>query len=142
VNFHYLVFTFSKRFLFTMWMNEREGLSPWASEETKFREICEVKICQAVTWFNVPFTGCVLSAALCWKICTYTAYTHSLFFQNIISCTYICAFNRIFSFSIYTDRKENQIFLIYKEIQSGAVEKSYMRKGFLIYSMRKCVNIS
>jgi hypothetical protein len=35
-------------------MNEIEGLSPWASEETKFREICEVKICQAVTWFNVP----------------------------------------------------------------------------------------
>ncbi len=32
----------------------------------------------------------------------------------------------------YTDKKENQIFLIYKEIQSGAVAKSYMRKGFLI----------
>jgi hypothetical protein len=27
---------------------------------------------------------------------------------------------------------ENQIFLIYKEIQSGAVAKSYMRKGYLI----------
>jgi hypothetical protein len=33
----------------------------------------------------------------------------------------------------YTDKKENQIFLIHKEIQSGAVAKSYMRKGFLIY---------
>jgi hypothetical protein len=33
----------------------------------------------------------------------------------------------------FTDKKENQIFLIYKEIQSGAVAKSYMRKGFLIY---------
>jgi hypothetical protein len=33
----------------------------------------------------------------------------------------------------YTDKKENQIFLIYKEIESGAVAKSYMRKGFLIY---------
>jgi hypothetical protein len=34
--------------------------------------------------------------------------------------------------------KENQIFLIYKEIQSGAVAKSYVRKGFLIYEeMRK-----
>ncbi len=32
----------------------------------------------------------------------------------------------------YTDKKENQIFLIYKEIQSGAVAKLYMRKGFLI----------
>ncbi len=34
---------------------------------------------------------------------------------------------------LYTDKKENQIFLIYKEIQSEAVAKSYMRKGFLIY---------
>jgi hypothetical protein len=35
----------------------------------------------------------------------------------------------------YTDKKENKIFLIYKEIQSGAVA---MRKGFLIYEeMRK-----
>jgi hypothetical protein len=33
----------------------------------------------------------------------------------------------------YTDEKENQIFLVSKEIQSGAVAKSYMRKGFLIY---------
>jgi hypothetical protein len=38
----------------------------------------------------------------------------------------------------YIDKKENQIFLIYKEIQSGAVAKSYRRKGFLIYEeMRK-----
>jgi hypothetical protein len=38
----------------------------------------------------------------------------------------------------YTDKKENQIFLIYREIQSGAVARSYMRKGFLIYEeMRK-----
>jgi hypothetical protein len=38
----------------------------------------------------------------------------------------------------YTDEKENQIFLIYREIQSGAVAKSYIRKGFLIYEeMRK-----
>jgi hypothetical protein len=35
----------------------------------------------------------------------------------------------------YTDKKEKEIFLIYvyKEIQNGAVAKSYMRKGFLIY---------
>jgi hypothetical protein len=38
----------------------------------------------------------------------------------------------------YTDKKENKIFLIYREIQNGAVAKSYMRKGFLIYDeMRK-----
>jgi hypothetical protein len=42
--------------------------------------------------------------------------------------------------AVYTDKKENQIFLIYKEIQGGAVAKSYMRKGFLY--MRKCENIS
>jgi hypothetical protein len=33
----------------------------------------------------------------------------------------------------HTDKKENQIFLIYEEIQSGTVAKSYKRKGFLIY---------
>ncbi len=38
----------------------------------------------------------------------------------------------------YTDNKENIFFLIYKKIQMGAVAKSYMRKGFLIYvEMRK-----
>jgi hypothetical protein len=31
----------------------------------------------------------------------------------------------------HTDKKENKIFLIYMEIQNGAVAKSYMRKGFL-----------
>jgi hypothetical protein len=42
----------------------------------------------------------------------------------------------------YTDKKEKKIFLIYKEIQSGAVEKPYMRKGFLIYEeMRKYFTI-
>jgi hypothetical protein len=41
-------------------------------------------------------------------------------------------------FGRYTDKKENQIFLIYKETLSGAVAKSYMRKGFLINEeMRK-----
>jgi hypothetical protein len=33
----------------------------------------------------------------------------------------------------YTDKKENQIFLKYKEIQNGAVAKLYMTKGLLIY---------
>jgi hypothetical protein len=40
--------------------------------------------------------------------------------------------------SYLTDKKENQIFLIYKEIQNGAIAKSFMMKGFLIYKeMRK-----
>jgi hypothetical protein len=30
-------------------------------------------------------------------------------------------------------KKEKKIFLIYKEIQEGAVAKSYIRKGFLVY---------
>jgi hypothetical protein len=39
---------------------------------------------------------------------------------------------------ICTEKKENKIFHIYTEIQGGAVAKSYMRKGFLIYEeMRK-----
>ncbi len=43
---------------------------------------------------------------------------------------YICA--------AYIDKIENKIFLIYKDFQSGAVAKSYIRKGFLIYEeMRK-----
>ncbi len=33
----------------------------------------------------------------------------------------------------YTDKKENKIFLLYKEIQKGAVAKSYMTNGLLIY---------
>jgi hypothetical protein len=37
-----------------------------------------------------------------------------------------------------TDKKEKKIFLIYEEIQTGAVAKSNMRKSFLIYEeMRK-----
>jgi hypothetical protein len=42
------------------------------------------------------------------------------------------------SVTSHTDEKENKIFLIYTEIQSGAVAKSSMTKGFLIYhEMRK-----
>ena len=33
---------------------------------------------------------------------------------------------------IHTDKKENKIFLIYKEIQNEAVAKSYMTNGLLI----------
>jgi hypothetical protein len=35
--------------------------------------------------------------------------------------------------SLCTDKKENQIFLIYREIESGAVAKSYMTNVLLIY---------
>jgi hypothetical protein len=33
----------------------------------------------------------------------------------------------------YTDKKENKIFLIYREIQMGSGAKSNIRKGFLIH---------
>jgi hypothetical protein len=33
----------------------------------------------------------------------------------------------------HTDKKEKKIFLIYNEIQNGAVAKSYMTNGLLIY---------
>jgi hypothetical protein len=33
----------------------------------------------------------------------------------------------------HTDKKENQIFLKYKKIQNGAVAKSYMTNGLLIF---------
>ncbi len=33
----------------------------------------------------------------------------------------------------HTDKKENTIFLIYRAIQNGAVAKSYMTNGLLIY---------
>jgi len=35
--------------------------------------------------------------------------------------------------SLHTDKKETQIFLIYKEIQNEAVAKSYRAKGLLAY---------
>jgi hypothetical protein len=41
--------------------------------------------------------------------------------------------SRVLIIRVCTDKNENKIFLIYKEIQSGAVSKSYMRKGFLIF---------
>jgi hypothetical protein len=34
---------------------------------------------------------------------------------------------------LYTDKKEIKVFLIYREIQNGAVAKSYMTNGLLIY---------
>ncbi len=39
---------------------------------------------------------------------------------------------KVYCIAIYTDKKENQIFLIDKEIQNGAVAKSYMTNGLLL----------
>ncbi len=50
--------------------------------------------------------------------------------------------SKIFPDEAHTNKKEKKIFLIYKEIQTGSVAKSYMRKGFLIYEeMRKYLTI-
>ncbi len=38
---------------------------------------------------------------------------------------------------MYTDKKENIIFLIYQEIQMGSGAKSYKRKGFPIYEEKR-----
>jgi hypothetical protein len=35
--------------------------------------------------------------------------------------------------ALHTNKTENQIFIIYKEIQNGAVANSYMTNGLLIY---------
>jgi hypothetical protein len=36
----------------------------------------------------------------------------------------------------YTDKKENQTFLTHKEIQNGAVAKSYMINGLMVKYLR------
>jgi hypothetical protein len=48
----------------------------------------------------------------------------------------------VLSIVLYTDRKENKIFLLYKDIQNGAVEESYMTNGLLIQYMGKYLRIS
>ncbi len=57
--------------------------------------------------------------------------------QNIsgtLACILKDTYENIFSFKSSTLlKKKTQIFLIYKEIQNGAVAKSYMTNGLLIY---------
>jgi len=59
--------------------------------------------------------------------------TKALIFQKISFLTLHYITILPYTTSGISDIKENKIFLICKEIQSGAVAKSYMRKGFLIY---------
>jgi hypothetical protein len=42
---------------------------------------------------------------------------------------------------VYTDKKENHILLMYKEIQNGAVAKSYMTTGLLINGKYLCISV-
>jgi hypothetical protein len=58
-------------------------------------------------------------------------------------CTSMVYTVKVFCFNYYypkdgvlrkhTDKKENKIFLIYKEIQNGTVANSYMTNGLLVY---------
>ena len=58
---------------------------------------------------------------------TFYMYTSlALYMKPVLAADYM-------SYTPFTDRKENQIFLIYKKIQGGAVAKSYMTNGLLIY---------
>jgi hypothetical protein len=60
-----------------------------------------------------------------------------MFLLRIIffGCTYYSSRRHtLLSTKKYTDKKENEIFLIHKEIQTGAVAKSYMTKGLLKYT--------
>ncbi len=50
---------------------------------------------------------------------------------NLINATFLRISSCILC-EILTDKKEKKIFLIYNEIQSGAVAKSFMRKDFLV----------
>ncbi len=87
--------------------------------------------------FDVLFISIWFGALLC---LAYTLARLTLFHrsfsasQTLLSRTYY----RLYNICMYTDKKENKIFLIYKEIQMGSGDKPYMRKGFLIYEeMRK-----
>ncbi len=42
---------------------------------------------------------------------------------------YLIALMPLYELASCTDKKENKIFLTYKEIQKGAVAKSYMTNG-------------
>ncbi len=65
------------------------------------------------------------------------------FSGNVLSC---CPYRGRYSYrgqcGPHTDKKENKIFLINKEILMGSGAKSYMRKDFPIYEeMRKFFTI-
>ncbi len=57
-----------------------------------------------------------------------------MFFKIKAMCNpQTCSVTCTYRVGLYTDKKENQIFLIYKKFHNGAVTKTYMRNGFLLY---------
>jgi hypothetical protein len=53
--------------------------------------------------------------------------------QNCFLFIYVLGVDVALQFILISDKKEKKIFLIYKEIQKGAVAKSYITNGLLIY---------
>ncbi len=63
--------------------------------------------------------------------------------RRVFVCTlYMHCVQRQYEGVSRTDKKDKEIFIIYKEIQMGLVTKSLLRKGFLKYEeMRKYLTI-
>ena len=79
------------------------------------------RIRQQIFSLNNPFGNNILAACGAYTKDTIWRITNKIFFvqfSNTMHCT---------------EKKENKIFLIYKEFQSGAVAKSYMTNGLLIW---------
>jgi hypothetical protein len=76
--------------------------------------------------FLPPFSLLLLYYPLC-------SHPLPLFFPLIFTLSPLPESHSFLNSLLHTDKKENQIVLIYREIQSGAVAKSYMTNGLLIY---------
>ncbi len=69
------------------------------------------------------FSVKLIDARICWKLIVDYMYIQ---YSLVVSVTPFRSLTLApFILGSCTDKKENQIFLIYKEIQSGAVVKSY-----------------
>ncbi len=94
-------------------------------------------VCQLVVGCLKCFHACLCTF---WFVRTYEIYS-TIFDDTQIETrgergTHYLSNSRILVNSyVYTDKKENLIFLIYKEIRDGAVAiaKSYITNGLLIY---------
>jgi hypothetical protein len=54
---------------------------------------------------------------------------NSLFLASMVRNIYATPTSFLSGLSCYTDKKQNKIFLVYKEVESGAVAKSYSEEG-------------
>ncbi len=86
-------------------------------------------------WANFTLMmKCTPESSVC-----YSVYSVVLWIQMFQECSTLAKFSlgpvirSVVCYCSYNDKKENQIFLICEEIQNGAVAKSYMTNGLLIY---------